>query len=202
VRAERIRWLRPWLIAIIVIFILVGLFLLLKVRPARSSENNSALMSEVARDQAPATAAVSGLPPLTEAVATAASSNPASELPQIIGAILPELDRSDSLPATIGHAGLTPTEFWRNPWPQGKLATTGTHDVVLVGGAFNAAPANTSFYRYQPSPQRWIGVFRKKGAAWEYATLSGPSFIIVPGQPAVQVELIPLTLKPVLPEGN
>jgi hypothetical protein len=199
VRAERLRRAGPRIIATGVLLLLVGFWLGhtgLRLVPAAvlPDARNALLSADMEAVQAPATHAFDNLP-LPQVMRKEANSlAPASQLPQVVAATLASLNKTGSLPdSQIKFSHLTPQAFWTQPWPHTVLAATGADDITLVGAIVNTGTVDA------PYIARWLGVFRKVGSTWQYASLTGTGFLIVPGYPSVQAGDIPMTLQAVLP---
>ena len=202
VRVARVRWMRPWLLTASIAAILAAVFLLLKVQPANEDFQDWAAIRQKMDDiAAPAHSAVNRLAPIQLSSSDSSQLVAASEIPQIINVIVPGLNANDQLPtAKIATDNQSKEDFWRKPWSYKSLVSTSGQGVVLVGGIFNMTPRTPGYENYPPNPARWIGVFRKNGSIWQYATLEGPDLLSVPNHPAVAAQQIPLTLQSVLPE--
>jgi hypothetical protein len=199
VRAGRLRRAGPRIISTGVLLLILGFGLGhkgLQLEPSAVLPNTrgALLSADVEAIQAPAVHAFDNLPlpQVTRKEANALA--PASQLPQVVSAILASLNKTGTLPeGQIKFSHLTAQAFWTQPWPHTVLAATGADDINVIGAVVNTGTVDA------PYIGRWLGVFRKVGDTWQYASLAGAGFLVVPGYPSVQAGDIPVTLQPVLP---
>jgi hypothetical protein len=193
VRAARVRRLRPRLIAASAVLLLAGWWLLEVADPPKAENDRASVLTEaVERNRLPATIAFGGLPAPRVGISRLKELPLADTLPAMQGRILTELDRADRVPTDLKIREVDPSVFWRVPWKAGEMVTTGNRGARLVGGLVNAG--NPDF----PIAARWLAAFREQDDRWTAVTIQGPDFVEPPGTPAVAIEEIPITLRPLL----
>lgn len=200
VRAARVRWMQPWLVALALIFIFLSIYLALVVHPTAHdsglSESGGAEDAGVRlRDRVAATERL--LPSLGVAQEEGRTLPLLSDVgPHVVTPLLAELNRSGRLGnGDLPVATRSIDDFWRKPWPHdASLVGAGSGDVRLVGAVINRG--NAAFV----SGGRWLGIFRKRHGEWQVASAEDAGFLPATGYPATALEAIPLTLRPVLPQ--
>lgn len=195
VRAARVRRIQPMLIAIAIVLMLVGWFLLGLVEPSKT-ENNRAhvLVGEVTRQQVKATYAFAGMPPPRVGYSKLATLPHFATLGDTQKRILTELDRADGVPKDMGIKEVTPSAFWRVPWKPGEMVTSGSGDVRVIGALVNSSIVDPDV----PDLGRWLGVFRKRNGSWSAISIEAPGFVGIEGTAVVPINAIPVTLAPLL----
>lgn len=193
VRAARLRRIQPLLVGTAIAMMITGVFILQNIKPPEvENDRLKTLTTYVDRQQWRVLEAFSGLPQPRISP---------SEVPRLIEGpamvtlhqeVLTELNRAGDLPANPKLGEVEPSAFWRSPWPKDRFVWTGSGDVRVVGGLFNAG--NAEF----PSPMRILFVYRRHGDDWTAVTVAGPDFISLAGTPHVPIQTLPITLKPVL----
>jgi hypothetical protein len=200
VLAAQLRWIEPYLLALGIAFIIIGaaariaFFALLP-----PLDWDDPVAGAVRYERAPATAALAGLPSLSLRPEDKAASPPDTEIEQVIAASITQLNRNDHLPENLLIVEVTPEDFWRKRWPIRTLVVTSGPSIKLIAAIVVLTNENAA-----GAALRWLGVFRKVGNRWTFASLAAPGFGVLDRYPVVRVTDIPVTLAPVLPpaQGN
>ena len=202
VLAARLRYARPYIVGAGLLFLIIGIWLTSAGLHGFGQQQVAQIRDELLTDDVteakkPALDAFNGLPAPNVLRSEVGNIAPATQLPEVIKAVLASLNSRNALPESqIKFQRMAPGEFWGKEWPHTVLAFTSAPGLYVIGAVVNEGTVRLPFIG------RWLGAFRKFNKGWEYASIQGPGFEYVAGFPVVSVSDIPLTLQPVLPKGN
>jgi hypothetical protein len=119
------------------------------------------------------------------------------EIAAVVEQTLQSLDKSDKLPTgAIDFAETDRNAVWKGDWSAERVHYAREGDVVLVAGTVNAGTSA------RPQPARWMGVFKRFGDRWQYASLAGPGLLGPREYPMVAPSQIAISLAPLLPDEH
>lgn len=193
VRAARLRRAQPWVIALGLLLLWVGLWIVHKGPEIRTAASVPALVQErLAQAQLAATAPFALLQSAQVSAADLQRLPNATELPELIETIRRSLQDHDRLPRSeIDFVELKPAAFFAGAWEPEQVAYVNSGNSYLFGARVHRGSATS------PQPARWIGIMKRLGGEWQYATVAGstgPSNL-----PTVAPNAIALTLEPLVP---
>src|SRR5262245_16573039 len=197
VRAARLRRIQPWLIALGLILIWLGIWIARSGPDIRPSTSFLGVLQErAAKLQQHATRTFSQLPRLQMQPEQAKALPPVTELTELVAAIRKSLTDDNDLPTDdVDFAEMKVDDFWRGDWASEKVAYLESGDAYLFGA--NVQAGNPNF----PQTGRWMGIAKKlDDGRWDYVTLAGNGFAGVANTQVVAPQQIALTLEPFLPE--
>ena len=193
VRAARLRRVQPVLIGIATALIIVGVLLMLTIKPPQVENNRAKTLSTyVERQQWRVLEAFSGLPQPRLMPSEVANLVPGQAVLTIHKESLAGLNRTGDFPPQTLVQEVEPSAFWRAPWPKNKLIRIGKGDTYLLGGLINAGAED------YPQPRRIIVIYRRHGQDWSAVTVIAPDFAALPDTPRAPIESFPITLKPII----
>jgi hypothetical protein len=198
VRAARLRRLQPWIIALGLVMLWVGIFisqLAPKIQPQSSVA--SRIQERLAQSQQRAAAAFTQLSQVPQHVDKPESLPPASEIPDVVKAMLQSLSSDNKLPTdslTVQEAKRD--AFWSADWGTERVNYLRSGDTYLFGAYAHLGSSAA------PQPVRWVGAFTRTSGKWLYASIAGPSLYVPPGLPGTRPEAVSLTLASFLPPSK
>lgn len=193
VRAARLRRAQPALILTALMLMMLGLFFLWVVKPpTMKNERAGVLDAQVEREQRRVLEVFSGLPAPRIHRSALKDLMLLEPLTAANQQIITELNRTGQAPKAVAIDEVSPSAFWRAPWPQTRIVMTGNGKVKLAGALVNIGTVDA------PQPARLLAVYRKKGDDWRMVTVQGPDFITLAPYPSVPIETIPVTVRPLL----
>ena len=207
VRAARLRRLQPWIIALGIVLIWLG-FWIVRQGPdlapgvpaqAKIQERLMELVRQV-------DFTIQKLPQAQVTPEAAKQLPPAKEVAEVVAAITKSLNESGDLPEkdiTFVEAK-NEEAFWKGDWGTEQVTYLRDGPNVLVGGLVSVGSPS------YPQPARWLGLFHrgeiasgaKKGdKAWAYASLAfgnvfAPRELAYVSPPQVPISLEPFLLAP------
>jgi hypothetical protein len=198
VRSTRLRRLQPWIIALGIILVQLGLIIIRLAPLIRPEESVAAiLLKRVSVAQSRANIAFKGLAQPSFAPEDLASLPPAKEVAEVIDATLRSLQQTDTLPDDlINFVEMEPETLWKGDWGIERVNHVKSGDMYLLAANLNSGSES------RPKPVRWVGIFKKLNGTWQYTSIA-VSGMYVP-QKFLQVEpsAIPIALGPVLPNNQ
>jgi len=207
VRAARLRRLQPWMIALGIVLIWLGIWIVRQgpdLAPpvpaqARIQERLGQLMQRVQFT-------TQKLPQqVTLAPDAAKQLPPAKEVAEVIAGVTKSLNESGDLPKddiTFVEAK-NEEAFWKGDWAPEQVVYLRDGPNVLVGGLVSVGSPS------YPQPARWLGLFHrgeiekgdKKGdKVWVYASLAAGNVFAPREFPYVSPTQVPMSLVPFLLE--
>ena len=197
VRAARLRRLQPWLIALGLILIWLGIWI---ARSGPSIGANASFMQSLQqrlqdlRMHADRTAG--SLPQPVVPPAEMKRLPPARELAAMLVAVRRSLVDSNDLPEDdIDFKEVDVDEFWKGAWPLETVVYSEDDDTYVFGAIVNLG--NEQY----PRPARWLGAAKRMKNGWEVSTLAaGNGVNAVENVPTAQPSQLALSLEDLLPE--
>jgi len=197
VRAARLRRLQPWLIALGLILIWIGLWIA-RAGPQIGANTSfqQILQQRVMDARMHADNTLNSLPRLAMQTPEAKSLPPVRELEEVIETIRKSLNESNDLPEDdIDFKELDDEDFWKGDWGTERIVYMKDGNTYLVGANVNTGNEN------YPQPARWLGAFKQVKSAWEYTTLAANGTVHrIGARPAVPASQLVLFLESFLPD--
>lgn len=195
VRAARLRRVQPWIIALGLVLLWAGMWVVHAGPQIRPSASLVALLQErLAQAQQRSSEPFARLPPLAPGRAELERLPSAGELPELVETIRRSLNDSGRLPTKdVDFTELTPESFFGGPWEPEHVLYLKSGNSYLLGAQVHRGSAAS------PQPVRWIGVMKRLGGQWQYATVLAGGSGGLANLPSVAPQNIALTLQPFLP---
>ena len=195
VRAARLRRAQPWVIALGLILLWAGIWVVHAGPEIRSTASLPQLLQErLAQAQLVATAPFSQLQSLQVSPAELQRLPDAAELPELIETLRKSLQNQGRPPSTeIDVTELEPAAFFAGRWEPEHVVYVNSGHTYLFGAMIHRGSATS------PQPARWIGVMKRLDGQWQYATVAAGNSIGPANLPSVAPGAIPLTLQPLVP---
>jgi hypothetical protein len=207
VRAARLRRLQPWIIALGIVLIWLGIWIVRlgpDLVPGVSAQQK--IQERLMKLGQQVEFTVQKLPAAQVAPEAAKQLPSAKEVAEVIAAVTKSLNDSGDLPDDDIKFTEAKNEdaFWKGDWPLENVVYLRDGPNLLVGGLVSVGSPS------YPQPARWLGLFHrgeiekgeKKGdKVWTYASLSANNVGFAPREfPYVAAGQVPMSLAPFLLE--
>lgn len=201
VRAARLRRLQPWIIALGVILLWLGV-VIMRLGPDLQQGSSAAmkLQERLMHLQQHAESTFQKIPPLSLSADALTSLPSAREVAEVVASITKSLNASGDLPeAEIKFKEADEATFWNGDWGTEQLQYLRDGDNILVAGNVSTGAPN------YPQGARWLGLFHRgenvKGdKQWVYASLVSGNVFAPREYPYFSPGQVALSLSGFLPE--
>jgi hypothetical protein len=201
VRAARLRRLQPWIIALGILLLWLGV-VIVRLGPdlGQGASASMKLQERLMKLQQHAETSFQKIPPPALSPEALKALPPAKEVAEVIAAITKALQASGDLPdGDIKFKEIDEETFWKGDWGTEQVNYLRDGNNLLV-----AANVSTGAPNY-PQAARWIGLFHRGETAkgdkqWAYASLAAGNVFAPRELPYVSPQQVALSVQSFLPE--